>query len=143
LTLTLSLRCFGRGSKMTLNRPTGIIRTLPYSSASTAKAERRVAFRRAIGAFRSMDRLGDSEWIYIAMQAQPKAEVLHCYIVMDGAVRLRANIAGFEPGDSRECWDGSERRPKYWMVLTAPVSFAPHKIKMKGFQGFRYTEALW
>lgn len=118
-------------------RPTGIIRTLPslYSDASAGAK----AYRKSI------------QWleaeqipaIYIALSAMPKIEILHMYLLIEGFVQLRLNIAGYEPGDARECWDKTIRKPKFWAVCCAPVSHPVEPIKMRGFQGFRYTEDLW
>ena len=118
-------------------RPTGIIRTLPslYGDASIGakKYKKSIEFLEA----------GHLEAIYIALQAIPKYDVLHIYLLVDGEIQVRLNIAGYEPGDSRKCWDETIRKPKYWAVCTAPVSRPPEKLKMRGFQGFRYTEDLW
>lgn len=83
------------------------------------------------------------EQIYIALQSIPKIEVLHIYLLVDGRIDVRLNIAGYLPGDERECWDETIRTPKVWAICTAPVSRPPEPIKRRGFQGFRYTEDLW
>jgi len=115
-------------------RPTGIIRTLPFSEKPTGSMTRD---------FRFLERTGEGE-IWIALPTKPRLEVLHCYIVVAGQVRVRANIAGYdESGVSLRCWDGTERTAKIWAVLTAPISYPPEPIKMRGFRGFRYTGDLW
>lgn len=81
--------------------------------------------------------------IYIALQSVPKVEVLHMYLLIEGEIKVRLNIASYEPGDARECWDRTIRRPKVWAVCTGPVSRPPEPMKMRGFQGFRYTGELW
>lgn len=81
--------------------------------------------------------------IFVAMSCKPKIDVLHLYVLIAGEVILRMNVAGYDEGDKRKCWDGSMREPKYWAVCTAPLSRPPYPIKMRGFQGFRYTEGLW
>lgn len=118
-------------------RPTGIIRTLPslYGDASVG-AKR---YRDSIAALAR----GRIEAIYIALQAIPKVEVLHLYLLIEGEIQVRLNIAGYEPGDARECWDKTIRKPNYWAVCTGPVSRPPEPIKRRGFQGFRYTTTLW
>lgn len=119
------------------DRPTGIIRTLPSLYGDASKGARR--YKRSI-AF--LER-GSIEAIYIALQCIPKNEVLHIYLLVNGQVDVRLNIAGYLPGDERECWDERIRKPKYWAVCTGPVSHPPEQIKMTGFQGIRYTEELW
>jgi hypothetical protein len=86
---------------------------------------------------------GDDEVIYIALQQRPRIEVLHMYLLIEGKVSIRLNIAGYEDGYAAECFDETIRRPKYWAVCTGPVSRPPEPVKMRGFQGIRYTEGLW
>lgn len=119
-------------------RPTGIIRTLPslYQDAGN------VGHRKYTRAVRALEQ-GEIDAIYIALAAVPKTEVLHIYLLIEGQIQVRLNIAGFEPGDARACWDNTIRRPKVWAVCTGPVSRPPEPMKRRGFQGFRYTEELW
>jgi hypothetical protein len=118
-------------------RPTGIIRTLPslYGNASVG-AKR---FQRSIALLES----GKIPSIGIALQCIPRHEVLHMYLLVEGEIRVRLNIADYQPGDARECWDRSIRKPKYWAICTGPVSKPPESMPWKGFQGIRYTEDLW
>lgn len=69
--------------------------------------------------------------IYIALQCIPRHEVLHIYLLVNSQVDVRLNIAGYLPGDERECWDEMIRKPKYWAICTAPVSRPPEPIKMR------------
>jgi hypothetical protein len=121
-------------------RPTGIIRALP----SLAYSEASVGARRYQQSIDLLER-GRLDAIYIALQSIPKFDVVHMYLIIDGAVDVRLNIAGYEAGDSRECWDRTIRKPKHWAVCTAPVVRPPERVERKGFQGFRYTsqEELW
>lgn len=118
-------------------RPTGIIRTLPslYGDAS-------VGAKRYQGSIEMLE-ADKLPAIYIALQAIPKFKILHIYLLMDGEIKVRLNIADYEPGDARECWDKTIRTPKFWAVCTAPVSRPLEPVKMRGFQGFRYTGDLW
>jgi hypothetical protein len=118
------------------DRPTGIIRTLPSLGPG------HVGRRRYEASIKAMEK-GRLEAIYIALSAIPKTEVLHMYLIVEGKVEVRLNIAGYEDGDARECWDLTVRQPKVWAVCTGPVSRPSEPMKMRGFQGFRYTEALW
>lgn len=118
-------------------RPTGIIRTLPSLYGKASIGARR--YRRSIG----MLEAGNLPAVYIALSAIPKIEVLHLYLLVEGKIEVRLNIAGFEPGDARRCWDEAIRQPKFWAICTAPVSRSPEPIAMRGFQGFRYTQELW
>ena len=120
----------------TNERPTGIIRTLPSLEPGNIGKQKYEASLAALKA-------GKIEAIYIALEAVPKHDVLHLYLVIEGQINARFNIAGYEPGDSKKCWDGKYRAPKYWAVCTGPVSEPEVPIKKRGFQGFRYTADLW
>lgn len=130
-------------------RPTGIIRTLPSLYGQRAAFAASINSREeSIGAKRYRESLrlveaGRIEAIYIALQAIPRIDVLHMYLIVDGRIEVRLNIAGYVPGDERECWDRTIRKPKYWAICTGPVSRPPEIIERRGFQGIRYTEELW
>lgn len=124
-----------RGAKS--DRPTGIIRTLP--SLYGIESQGSVRYKSSL---KALER-GRLDAIYIALQSIPKVEILHLYLIIDGHVHVRLRIAEFLPGDARECWDRTIRKPKYWAVCTGPVEFPPEPILRRGFQGFRYTEDLW
>jgi hypothetical protein len=114
-------------------RPTGIVRTLPSLDGDASIGARR--YQSSIALMET----GRLDAIYIALQSIPKFDVVHIYLIVDGAVDVRLNIAGYEPGDSRECWDRTIRKPKVWAVCTGPVVRPPERLERKGFQGFRYT----
>jgi hypothetical protein len=118
-------------------RPTGIIRTLPSLDGDTSAGARR--YRTSI---EGLER-GLIPAIYIALPSVPRIDVLHMYLLVEGHIQVRLNIAGYEPGDARECWDRTIRKPKVWAVCTGPVSRPPEFVARRGFQGFRYTEELW
>lgn len=86
---------------------------------------------------------GSEPAIYIALYQIPKIEVLYMYLLIDGEIKVRLNIAGYEPGHAAECFDNTIRQPKFWAVCAAPVSYPPEPLKRRGFQGFRYTQELW
>lgn len=117
-------------------RPTGIIRTLPSLEPGHIGRERYEA------SITGLER-GLIPAIYIALSQMPTKEVLNVYLLIEGEIKVRLNLAGFEPGDARECWDKTIRAPKYWAICTGPVSRPAEPIKRRGFQGFRYTEQLW
>ncbi len=118
-------------------RPTGIIRTLPSLYGMDSPGS--VRYKSSIAALAR----GRLDAVYIALQAKPRVDVLHMYLIIDGVIHVRLNIAGYLPGDERECWDRTIRKPKLWAVCTGPVSKPPEKILRRGFQGIRYTEDLW
>lgn len=129
-------------------RPTGIIRTLPYFGSADdqhgGEAMNR-AYLRMMRYFKQME-AGATECVYVAFPQKPTIEVLHCYLICGGKIRVRANISHWIPGGEMGevgCWDGTTRNAKWWAVLTAPVSWPSEQILRRGFQGFRYTEDLW
>lgn len=125
-----------------MDRPTGIIRTLPGEAKQYAlDSEARSRMMRSYDALRE----GKIELIYVALAQRPTVEVLHFYILVGGEIICRMNIAGFKDGRGWQlnCWDGVRREARWWAMCTAPVSYPPEKIYRKGFQGFRYTEDLW
>jgi hypothetical protein len=120
-------------------RPTGIIRTLPSLEPGHVGRDRYEA------SIKGMDR-GEVEMIYIALPALPKTDVLHMYLLVEGKVEVRLNIAEYVKGGDAlrlKCWDGVTRTSKFWAVCTGPVSRPPEPIARRGFQGFRYTGDLW
>jgi hypothetical protein len=119
-------------------RPTGIIRTLP----SLYQDPENVGARRFEASMKGLE-LGVLPAVYIALSAVPKAEVLHMYLLIEGEIKVRLNIADYVPGSEQRCWDETIRRPNFWAVCTGPVSRPPEPIRRRGFQGFRYTGDLW
>lgn len=122
---------------MSTERPTGIIRTLISLSDNSSIGAKR--YRRSIALLEA----GQIPAIYIALAQVPKNDVLHLYLIVKGEIQIRLNIAGYEPGEARKCWDEKIRQPKAWAVCTGPVSRPPEKLKRTGFQGIRYTDDLW
>jgi hypothetical protein len=121
---------------MRQERPTGIIRTLPSLEPG------HVGRRRYEVSIKALEK-GQIEAIYIALSAIPTKEVLHMYLLIEGRIEVRLNIAGYVDGDERECWDREIRTPNFWAVCTGPVSKPPEPVIRRGFQGFRYTSDLW
>lgn len=76
----------------------------------------------------------------------PVQPVEFCYLIVDGAVKLRLTIQEFKRNTSKEFEDSGVIRVfehRNWAVLCGPVVHAPKIIPMRGFQGFRYTEFLF
>jgi hypothetical protein len=121
-------------------RPTGIIRTLPnlYAAADN------LAYGQMLKSFEALA-AGRIPAIYIALAQKPTVEILHLYVLIDGKILCRMNIAGYEDGTTSDvkCWDNVSRTPKWWAVCSAPISFPPEPVLRRGFQGFRYTQELW
>src|SRR5688572_19249290 len=124
-------------------RPSGISRTLPYFGAKDSEHDQKAmgkAYKRMMLSLKQVE-AGALECFYVAFPQRPTTTVLHCYLPVGGTVRVRANIAGWIPGDEIgpvTCWDDSARNATWWAQLTAPISWPPEDILRRGFQGFRY-----
>lgn len=123
-----------------IDRPTGIIRTLPtlYGDATEGHAN----FKASLDALEA----GDADHFYVFLSQKPTKEVLHLYILVEGRIVCRVNIAGYRDGrvyGEMKCWDGTRRSTNWMAICTAPVEYPATEIKMRGFQGFRYTQELW
>lgn len=117
-------------------RPIGIVRTLPthYGDPGLAKE----AFEDALANLAS----GDADHFYVFLSQKPKHDVAYLYILVEGLVRVRVNIAGYRDGrvyGSMRCWDGARREARWMVICTAPVVYPTEPVKMRGFQGFRYV----
>jgi hypothetical protein len=112
---------------------TGIIRTLPKHYRVNDHWENAI-----IGLER-----GILETVCIMLPGVPKKVVLHIYLIIDGKIELRLNIVDYKVLDVVRSFDGSIYRRNFWAICTGPVSRPEKIIEMRGFQGFRYTEALW
>lgn len=99
-----------------------------------------------LGFMRAFEALNDSDQCWFQkMRNKPKHEVLYCYIVVGGRILYRANVSHWEGGPAEIMKPNQLVSVVTWnrLVLTAPIVKAPHKILMKGFQGFRYTDKLF
>lgn len=123
-----------------MNRPTGIIRTLPSLYSDATKGHKN--FHTSLEAVR----IGNASHFYVFLTQKPTKEVLHLYILVEGKIVCRTNIAGYRDGrvySEMKCWDGTKRKARWMAICTAPIEYPPNEIRMRGFQGFRYTEDLW
>lgn len=119
---------------------TGIIKCLPKKWLDDVGGEKYLdkVFRH---------NLPKGDWMfYMSLAGKPKYEILHCYLLINGLLRFRTNVAEILPGGTMVFRD----RPipqtwtaKYWAILTAPVIEPAQQMPMTGFQGFRYTEGLF
>lgn len=131
-----------------LERPTGIIRTLPYFGAKDSEHNATThnrAYRHMMRSLKAVES-GAIECFYVAFPSRPTTTVLHCYLIVGGKVRVRANIAEWIPGaeiGTVSCWDNTDRNAKWWAALTGPISWPPEDVLRRGFQGFRYCSELW
>lgn len=121
-------------------QPTGIIKCLPEKWFNEVGGEPYLE--------RTFTRIATDEryWFYMSLAGKPKYDVLHCYLLINGFLRFRLNIAEYLPGGTMTFRDRpipQDWTAKYWMILTAPVVKPEQPIKMIGFQGFRYTEGIF
>lgn len=81
---------------------------------------------------------------------QPKSNesLRHIYLCIGNRIRWRVFYAGSKGPETMvlATTDGKTTKTiegKAWVVAAGPAERAPFKIEKKGFQGFRYTQALW
>lgn len=91
-----------------------------------------------------LDAMNDPNSIYwFRAGSQPKRDPLYLYLCIGGRIRYRVNYAGSEGPSQQMFDDGRVMSAKAWLVGCGPVARAPFKMKMKGFQGFRYCNNLF
>lgn len=92
----------------------------------------------------------DSIWLQ-KCKNKPKIQedLRYVYIVVCNQVKYRCYYGGYETGE-REIYNGdgiswSSRSIITWprIICAGPIEKAPHKIRLKGFQGFRYCTKLF
>jgi hypothetical protein len=117
---------------------TGIIKTMPANWLKDVPGgvER---WERSVFSMNGSDKF---QWRF-NLPGRPRFDVLHFYLLMGGIIRFRANIISYDEAEEIKCYDGSKHFGRCWVIIGPPVMRAPREIRMKGFQGFRYTEDLW
>lgn len=119
-------------------QPVGIIKTMP---ASWVK-ELPNGLNNWETTFLKMNEIESYHWTF-NLSGKPKYEVLYFYLLMNGAIRYRANIIGYTGPETVKCYSGEHRYGKVWVNVAAPVIKLNPPITMKGFQGFRYTSEIY
>lgn len=117
-------------------KPVGIIKHLP---PAWEKASGGIEFIRSISlAINS----GKANW-HMSFAVKPRLEVIYLYVAFGGFVQFRVNIMDYKGGIGKMNMYGGEFLAAWWAICTGPMVFPPSPIPMRGFRGFRYTEALW
>jgi hypothetical protein len=85
---------------------------------------------------------------YFLKKNLPVQDFIYIYIVWDGKIQYRTNLASIERNKSYAFCDepdGKVRRfeNKNWIILCNPLIKAPYEIPMKGFQWHRYTKKIF
>lgn len=124
-----------------IEAPDAIIVTLPV------KFFQEYGIREYLQDLINMNKADDYTW-YRVMKNLPKQDVLYVYVVAFGRIHHRANLAGFFRGENI-----SFKRPRdgtykdfpnaNGIIMCGPVIRAPMRIKMQGFQGFRYSHTIF
>lgn len=84
-------------------------------------------------------------WLHKAKNA-PTWDVPVIYVIVANRVHYKVFYGGYERGPTSVFMHWGEERKIEWgrMILAGPFEKAPHKITMRGFQGFRYIyKSLW
>lgn len=126
--------------KTTIEQPDGIIVTLParffveYSHAAYLDEIKRMN--------------ADETMIwYRVMKNLPKQDFLYVYTIIDNKVHHRSLFAGLirnttlvfpRPEGGRRTFENANA-----VMMAGPIVMAPEEIKMRGFQGFRYTQKMF
>ena len=129
------IKKFGKMSKLS-GQPTGIIKCLPPAWVQKSGGLQYVkSIRKTIDS-------GEHQW-FMSFPTKPRREVLHLYVLFDGHVQFRVNIAVWRGGNGLMNMYGGQFLAKWWAVCTGPMTFPPKPVPMRGFRGYRYTEELW
>lgn len=82
----------------------------------------------------------NSGFWYHKCKNRPQQEIAHVYVICCNRVAYRFYYGGHESGETIVFKATGEYRSISWprLVLAGPFEKAPHKIPMRGFQGFRY-----
>jgi hypothetical protein len=86
----------------------------------------------------------DSYWMH-KCRNRPQQEFDHIYIVICNRVRWRCFFGGYETHATTGVTMDGKLLDTPWprIILAGPLIEAPEKIRMQGFQGFRYTQKLF
>lgn len=122
--------------RMEMNdQPLGIIKTMPKKWLEELET-RRGGFERWEKLYLQMNKVPHL-W-YFTLSNKPKHDVLFFYLLIDGAIRYRSNIIGYEYNTTKALYTGGGMFSKVWVLVARPVIKLENPIKKQGFQGFRY-----
>lgn len=95
--------------------------------------------------FDAMKRYDEDYFYWFRQGTVPKNEsgLQYVYLCIGGKIRYRVYFAKAHASGQMTFDDGRSLYGKAWIGVAGPVVRTPHVIKMKGFQGFRYTEKLF
>lgn len=86
----------------------------------------------------------DSLWLHKSKN-RPAHDIHLVYIIVNNQVRYKLYYGGYEAAGIRDVYNGDgsswcSHSVITWprLLLAGPFEKAPHKIPMRGFQGFRY-----
>lgn len=120
---------------MSTELPIGIIVTLPKKFF---EEQNHSAYLKELQDVNNKDHV----W-YRVCKNLPVHDVLYVYTIIDNKLHHRAQFAGVERNKnyrfSRPGGQWREFKNANAILTCGPVVMAPHDIKMKGFQGFRYV----
>jgi hypothetical protein len=82
-------------------------------------------------------------WIHFCKN-KPVHDVLYVYIIISNRLAYRCQFVGLTGGGGTGYKaNGDETQMKPGIMLGGPLIRAPYRRKLKGFQGFRYTQKLF
>lgn len=123
--------------------PEGIALTLPVCWFE----DRKWTVEKFKPVFEKYMKRDDAVWNF-KLTNLPTKEFYLVYLVFGGFVQYECRLVQIERNAAKtfhDAPDGIPRKfkPSNWVLITGPAIAPPHPIKLKGFQGFRYTTKLF
>lgn len=85
--------------------------------------------------------LKHNQWWSATLSNLPTHDILFCFISICGEIRYKAKILGFDKAKEKHFTDGRSMTAKNWVMLNEFVELPESdRIKLNGFQGFRYVK---
>jgi hypothetical protein len=124
-----------------IEQPDAIIVTLPV------RFFQEYGVREYLLDLEDMNRDEDATW-YRVMKNLPKQDVLYVYMVAFNRIHHRATFAGTFRGENLAFHRKRDKSLKEFpncngIIMCGPIIRAPYRIKMQGFQGFRYSKTIF
>ena len=119
-----------------MERPDGIILTISQKYLKERGIKNWLAdFMKAMN--------NDNFTYWLRLGSKPKQDVLYIYLIIYNKIRFRFNFVMYEKGGEFTTHDGRIINAKVWLVGCGPLIRPQKEYRMKGFQGFRYTQELF
>lgn len=123
--------------------PEGIILTLPVAFFK----DRGMSYSEFEKMFERYMRREDAIWNF-RLTNLPKLDVAYVYLVFEGFIQFRCQLVMYERNVAKKFYDAPDGKVREfpasnWVLFTGPAVKPESEFKMKGFQGFRYTQKIF